>query len=340
MAEIRWDLIKNNWVAIATNMALRPQDFPINKWGIETTGNAIFCPFCEGHEEATPPEIMAIRNNDSEADTAGWSVRVIPNKFSMFNLDGILEKKNPGIYSNYNGLGRQEVLIETPLHGVELHDYGQERIIMIIKVLKQRYIDLSQDDRIKYIQIYKNRGIFAGASQAHSHSQVMGLPFAPQENSGLIDYYHKTGSCLLCDIITQEKLARERLVYETEHFLLICPYASRFPYETWVIPKQHCEHFGAINEGEIKELAMICKKYTRAMIECLQNPAYNYMLNTAPVNVPYIPGFHWYLEITPRLLVTAGVDIATGIYMNPVAPELSAELLRENILGQIDEVIE
>jgi UDPglucose--hexose-1-phosphate uridylyltransferase len=334
MAEIRRDLVKSNWVGIVADMALKPQEFPINKWGIETTSNNIICPFCEGHEAFTPPEIMAIRHDDSEANAAGWSIRVIPNKFSVLHPDGILEKKHNGIYSNYNGVGRQEVIIETPEHGVDLHEFDEARIVMIINILKQRYNVLSQDDRIKYIQIYKNRGIFAGASQEHSHSQVIGLPFVPQENSGVIDYYHKTGSCLLCDIIRQEKLVRERLVYETEHFLLICPYASRFPYETWVIPKKHCEHFGAISEAEINELAMLCKKYTSAMIDCLQNPAYNYMLNSAPVNVPYIPGFHWYLEITPRLLVTAGVDIATGIYMNPVAPELAASLLRDKLLGQ------
>lgn len=330
MAEIRRDLVKNKWVGIAADMALDPQEFPINKWGINTDSSGIFCPFCEGHEAFTPPEIMAVRDSDSDINGPGWSIRVIPNKFPVLRPDGILEKKNHGIYSNYNGLGRQEVIIETPRHGVDLYEYDQDRIRLIIKVLKHRYTDLSQDDRIKYIQIYKNRGIFAGASQEHSHSQIMGLPLVPHENSGVTDYYNKMGSCLLCDMVKQEKLARERLILESEHFLALCPYASRFPYEAWVIPKAHAEHFGAISEAEITELAMICKKYTSTMIDCLRNPAYNYMLNSAPVNVPYLPGFHWYLEITPRLLVTAGVDIATGMFMNPVAPELAAQLFRNH----------
>jgi len=332
MAEIRRDLVKNNWVAIAEDMALKPHEFPINKRGIETTGIHIFCPFCEGNESSTPPEIMACREGTSQPDTPGWSVRVIPNKFSAFHLEGVLEKTHSGIYSNYNGVGRQEVIIETPQHGIDLHDYDQERITMVIRVLRDRYNDLSQDERIKYIQVYKNRGIFAGASLEHSHSQVMGLPFVPRGNSGVAEYYKKNGKCLLCDIIAQEKQSGVRLVYESDHFLLICPYASRFSYETWVIPKQHCEHFGALNEAEITDLAMICRKYTRVMIESLQNPAYNFVLNTAPVNLPYQPGYHWYMEVTPRLLVTAGVDIATGMFMNPVAPELAANLFRERML--------
>jgi len=335
MAEIRRDLVKNNWVAIATDTALKPNEFPINKRGIETSGNHIFCPFCQGNEPSTPPEIAAFRNNNSQANTPGWSIRVIPNKFSVFCLEGVLEKTHAGIYSNYNGVGRQEVIIETPEHGVDLHELNQAQVVQVFRMLKQRYNELSADDRIKYIQIYKNRGIFAGASQDHSHSQMIGLPFVPRWNSGPADYYLKNEQCLLCAIIAQEKQSAIRLVYETEHFLLICPYASRFSYETWVIPKKHCEHFGAISEVEIGDLAMVCRAYTQMMVKTLQNPAYNFIFNTAPVNLPYQPGFHWYMEINPRMLVNTGIDIATGIYMNPVAPELSAALFRKNMWKQI-----
>ncbi len=331
MAEIRRDLVKNNWVAIATDNALKPDDFPINKRGIDTNGNHMFCPFCEGNESSTPPEIAAYRGNGSEANGPGWSVRVIPNKFSVFYLEGELEKNQAGIYTNYNGVGRQEVVVETSQHGLDLHDFSHDHIVQVFCMLKQRYNELSWDDRIKYIQIYKNRGIFAGASQDHSHSQVMGLPFVPRWNSGPVDYYQKHGQCLLCAIIDQEKQSKVRLVHETEYFLLLCPYASRFSYETWIIPKQHCEHFGAINEAEIEDLAAAYRTYTQVMVKTLHNPAYNLIFNTAPINLPYQPGYHWYLEINPRMLVNTGVDIGTGIYMNPVAPELSAALFRENM---------
>jgi UDPglucose--hexose-1-phosphate uridylyltransferase len=331
MAEIRRDLVKNYWVAIAANTALKPSYFPVKRRGIETIGNQGFCPFCEGNESSTPAEIMAYREDGSEPNTPGWSVRVVPNKFSVFHLDETLEKKNLGIYSTYTGVGKQEVIIESPEHGIDMHNFSQKKIAEILTVFKRRYNDLAQDERIKYIQIYKNRGIFAGASLEHSHSQMMGLPFVPRTNSGVVDYYKKKGQCLLCAIVAQEKQSAVRIVYESEYFLLICPYASRFSYETWAIPKQHGEHYGDISEAQIIDLAWICMIFTRMLMEGLDNPAYNLIFNTAPLNMPYQAGYHWYLEIIPRLLVTTGADISTGMYSNPVSPELAADLFREKM---------
>ncbi|MEQ8201618.1 MAG: DUF4931 domain-containing protein [Syntrophomonadaceae bacterium] len=331
MAEIRRDLLKNNWVAIAPESALKPHDFPIKRRGIDAVGNKVFCPFCEGHEASTPPEIMAIREDGSAPDSPGWSIRVVPNKFAVFKLEGVLEMHQTGIYQNLSGLGRQEVVIETPRHGTDIHDFDSAKLAQIFRVWRQRYEHLSVDKRIKYIQIYKNRGIFAGASQEHSHSQVMGLPFVPRCNTGIIDYFQKNGCCLLCAIIDAERQSGARVVHETGQFLLVCPYASRFSYETWIIPKRHAEHYGDITDDEIADLAMICRSYLGMMMDVLQDPAYNVVINTAPVNTAYQPGYHWFLEMIPRLLVTTGVDVATGIYTNPVAPELAAELFRQQI---------
>lgn len=328
MSEIRWDLVKQNWVAVAANRALKPNDFPIAKMGLEAPATGGFCPFCEGNENFTPPEITAYRPN-SPANEKGWLVRAIPNKFSAFTLEGELVKTQTGIFSCYNGLGEHEVIIEDPRHGVEFHDLSLERIEIVLNIFKERYQDLSRDERIKYIQIYKNRGMFAGASLEHCHSQIVGLPFVPQENSGLPKYYRDNNRCLLCDMLAQETATGERLVCKTDHFILICPYAPRFPYETWIVPQRHYEHFADINEAEVRDLARVLKKLTGVIIDCLDNPSYNLVINTAPVNVEPEAGYHWYMELTPRLLVNAAVEIAAGIYMNPVAPELSAAMLRE-----------
>lgn len=330
MAEIRKDLVRNCWVAIAAT-ALKPQHFPIKRRGIETVGNQVFCPFCEGNESSTPPEVMAIREDGSAPNTPGWSIRVVPNKFSVFHPDRTLAKANLGIYVNYSGVGRQEVIVETPEHGIDMHDFSQKKISQLLGVFKQRYNAMAEDERIKYIQLYKNRGIFAGASIEHSHSQMMGLPFLPRNQAGVPEFFQKKGRCLLCAIIEQEKDDEVRIVYESEHFLLVCPYASRFAYETWVIPKQHSESFGSISEAQIIDLAWICMIYTRMMMETLDNPAYNLVYNTAPVNMPNQPGYHWFLEILPRLLVPSGADISTRMYSNPVAPELAAELFRSKM---------
>ncbi len=329
MSELRRDLVKNNWVSVAEHRALKPNDFPIAKKALESSVTGGFCPFCEGNEQFTPPEIMAHRH-DSEPNTQGWLVRAIPNKFSAFELEGELEETRLGVFSRYNGLGKHEVIIETPEHNVDFHQLSVERMETIIKIFRARYNDLAGDQRIKYIQIYKNRGIFAGASLEHSHSQIVALPFVPAENQGVIDYFKKNQRCLLCDIIAQER-NDERLVAESADFLLLCPYAPRFPYETWIVPKHHREHFGQITDAEVYDLAKTIKRFSNVMIENLSDPSYNLVINTAPVNVDNQPGYHWYMELTPRLLVNAAVEIASGVYINPVAPELAAALLREKM---------
>ena len=258
MSEIRRNLVKNKWVAVAAQRALKPNDFPIAKKALEASNSAGFCPFCEGNEAFTPPEITAFREN-TEANSTGWLIRNIPNKFSAFELEGVLEEKKHGIYTFYNGLGHHEVVIENPGHGVEFHELGLDRIEKILEIFRDRYLNLARDERIKYIQIYKNRGMFAGASLEHSHSQIVALPFVPDENTGLNDYYGTNNSCLLCDMMKQESNDGERLVISSEHYVLLCPYAPRFPYETWIIPKRHIEHFGDINNDELKELASVLK---------------------------------------------------------------------------------
>jgi len=167
MPELRKDLVRNEWVVIATDRALRPNDFPINKQGVHNLAINGFCPFCEGNEANTPPEIAVVRKPDTAPNGPGWMVRTIPNKFSAFELEGELQQNRTGINESCNGLGRHEVVVETPEHHLELQDYTMERIELVLSTLKGRYNDLARDERIKYIHIYKNRGLFGGASLAH-----------------------------------------------------------------------------------------------------------------------------------------------------------------------------
>lgn len=332
MPEIRKDLVKNHWVALANDQALKPCEFPIAKKNLQISKSQETCPFCEGHENLTPPEIYADRIPNTIPDSPGWNLRVIPNKFTAFTLQGEFDKKITGIYTNYNGLGKHEVVIETPNHNEEFFNYDQKRIESLLSVFQQRYSCLAQDNRIKYIQIYKNRGMLAGSSLEHSHSQILAFPFLPRRNEGLIHYHQQKGHCLICDMLQYELESKSRLVWESEKFILICPYASRFSYETWIIPRRHMEHFPEINTEEISELAFILLRFTNLMKNSLNDPAYNFIFNTAPLNSQYKAGNHWYMEITPRMLISSGVEIASGVYMNPVAPELAASMLYKSLL--------
>lgn len=335
MLEIRKDVIRDNWVITANEFVLKPRDFPVKKddqKNANTNTNPAphhTCPFCEGNEAMTTDEILAFRKKGTRANTPGWTVRTILNKFSALKLKGELEMSEEGIYKHSNGLGQHEVLIETPVHGQEFHDLPAERIESVYKMMQLRYKALAADERIKYIQIYKNRGLFAGASLEHSHSQIVSFPMVPLNKGVMQNYFQQYNSCIVCEMIDAEKNNQERVVYEGQYFLMICPYASRFVYETWLIPKRHVNHFGDINDEETREMALLSKKIISAMMSGLHDPSYNMVINTAPVNVPHQEGYHWYLEINPRLLVNAGVEIATGYFINPATPEISAATLRK-----------
>lgn len=339
MHEIRKDVIRDNWVITATEFALKPRDFPIKKNMTDDSspepGYSPNCPFCEGNEAVTTDEILAFRREGTEPNKPGWTVRAILNKYSALDMSGELDMQKQGIFEHGNGFGRHEVLIETPLHGEEFHQLPLNRIESIFKIMQLRYNDLAGDKRIKYIQIYKNRGLYGGASLEHSHSQIVAVPLVPENKGAPAKYYNEHNRCAICEMIEAEKVNQERIVYEGKHFIIICPYASRFPYESWIIPKRHSGHFGDINEEELKEAALLTKKNVAAIIEGLYNPSYNIVINTAPVNVPHQEGYHWCLEINPRLLVNAGVEIATGYFINPAAPELSAALLRKFFAEQM-----
>ncbi len=333
MSEIRKDLIRDSWVVIATSRAIKPTDLPVPKQG-EILKAQGFCPFCEGNEYVTPPEIMVNRKPGTEKNKPGWSIRTIPNKFSAFSRETEWATDTNGIYSHMTGFGCHEVVVETPEHDIELHQQPVEKISEIIEMLKNRHQDLAKDDKIKFIQTYKNRGLFAGASLGHSHMQIIALPYVPDELKGLQNYTKTTGKCLICDMLEQEKQDQSRLVVESENFMVICPYASRFAHETWIVPKHHVENFGDISTDLISELSELLKSTLTSLVDLLNDPSYNLIINTSPVNMAPGSEYHWFIEIFPRLIVDAAIEIATGYHMNPISPEWAAETLKEKIQEQ------
>lgn len=331
MPEMRKDPIRDEWVIIATDQALKPRDFPINKCGVQIGGSQTPCPFCEGNEALTTLEIAAFRPANTRPNQAGWLVRTIPNKFSPFKLQGDFHLDQAGLYTSHNGLGQHEVVVETPEHGLQMHEFSLDNLILVYRMLRDRYNVLARDQRVKYIQIYKNRGLFAGASQDHSHSQVLALPMLPSLHRGVGNYYLHKGKCLLCAIVRQELEAAVRIVYEDKSFLVFCPYASRFSYETWIVPKKHREHFGQLPDHDLQGLAGVVHIFLPIMVDILQDPSYNIVINSSPVNTPGIDGYHCFMEISPRLMIQNGMELSCGYYINPVAPEFAAAALRQGL---------
>jgi len=329
MPELRKDPIVGRWVIIATDRANRPvapkPEAPLQ--------NGSSCPFCEGSEDKTPHEILAYRAPGTRPDAPGWRVRVVPNKFPALQIEGDLQKRGDGIYDKMNGVGAHEVILECPHHEVQMSHLGLENIREILWAYRDRLVDLKKDHRFVYGMVFKNFGALAGASLEHSHSQLIVTPIVPinvwEEMTGSLEFFGYRGRCIYCDMIHQELASEKRIVHDSAGFVAFCPYAGRFPFETWILPKNHNSHYENIQKNEIEELGTVLKTILLKLEAALDEPAYNYIIHTAPFDTQSLPHYHWHIEIIPRLTRVAGFEWGTGFYINPVPPEQAAAFLKE-----------
>ena len=337
MPQLRKDPVLGRWVIIATERQARPSDFKTELGEAdlkrERQPQEGACPFCEGNESMTPPEIIAFRDEGGEPNGPGWRVRVVPNKFPALRIEGDLEKKGLGIYDRMNGIGAHEVIIETPEHVRSLTELTEERTREVIYAYRDRLADLRGDPRMVCGMVFKNVGAAAGASLDHTHSQIIVTPVVPrtikQEMEGCRQFYDYRGRCLFCDMVEQEAADGARIVAESPHFLAFLPFAPRFPFETWMVPRRHSSHFEDIQDYEVPEMARMLRLVIDKMERLLGRPAYNYMIHTSPLPMERIEHYHWHVEIIPRLTRVAGFEWGTGFYINPLAPEEAAGYLRD-----------
>lgn len=337
MPELRKDPVVGRWVIISTERSKRPTDLNVSAEKAKQKN----CPFCEGNEKETPPEVFALRNSKSDANGPGWDIRVIPNKFPALKFNGEMEKVGVGMYDKMNGTGAHEVIIETPNHDTQLEMQSVEEITKVFETYKMRLEQLLRDPRLRYVLIFKNVGIEAGATLDHPHSQLIATPITPkrvkEELTGSEEYHHYKDRCVFCDMIREELEHKDRLVYENESFISFCPFASRFPYEIWVLPKNHHPDFHETQPKEMTHLADCMKKTLTQLTKVLKKPQYNYVLHTGPIRrarkgywttLDY--DFHWHIEIMPRTTKIAGFEWGSGFYINPMMPEEAAKTLRES----------
>ena len=334
MPELRKDPVTGRWVIISTDRAKRPTDF--SREPVRMRGG--FCPFCPGNESKTPPEVLAYRPQPDggpapERDTPGWRVRVVPNKFPALGIEGNLDRQAEGMFDRMNGVGAHEVVIETPEHNLTLANLPIKRVEDVIWAFRDRIIDLRQDKRFKYILIFKNHGEPAGASLEHPHSQLIALPIVPrqviEELQGAKQYYTYKERCAFCDVIHQEMDAGVRVVAENADFLTISPYAPRFPFETWILPKRHESAFENSTSQSYENLARAVQTLLAKGNLVLDNPSYNFIIHTSPLQEANNDYYHWHMEFMPKLTKVAGFEWGSGFYINPTPPEEAARFLRE-----------
>jgi UDPglucose--hexose-1-phosphate uridylyltransferase len=329
MPELRKDPVVGRWVIISPDRGKRPSDYAVSQEG----GVEGFCPLCPGNEKMTPPEIFAFREEGSDPDGPGWHIRVVPNKFPALKETGRISHSMDGVYERMNGVGAHEVVIETPEHNRTFSELPLETIKRILFIFKVRMEELGKDPRFRYVVLFKNRGREAGASMQHSHSQIIALPIIPkrvsEEITGGSRYFNRHGRCVFCDVIRQEAERKIRVIEENDDFIAIAPFAARFPFETWILPKEHGSDYGKIKQTQYRTLAGILLDSLKRINKVLKNPPYNLVFHTAPLKEEALAHFHWHIEIIPKVTRVAGFEWGTGFYINPTPPEQCAEYLRE-----------
>jgi UDPglucose--hexose-1-phosphate uridylyltransferase len=327
--ELRKDPITGRWVIISTERRKRPSAFRLEQ--VCPLPDTV-CPFCEGHEHYTPKEVLSYRRSGGP-NGPGWDVRVVPNKFPALQVEGNLDRQGEGLFDKMNGVGAHEVIIETPDHAATLATMPASGVERVLWAYRERVLDLKQDKRFRYILIFKNHGEAAGASLDHSHSQLIALPVIPRnvrdEISGAKRHFEHKERCVYCDIVRQELDSRVRVISENSDFVALSPYAPRFPFETWLLPKRHGSNFEDAPRHEYETLARMLKDTLLRMNRVLESPPFNLIIHSAPFTEAAGEFYHWHLEIMPKLTKVAGFEWGTGFYINPTAPEEAAEVLRE-----------
>jgi UDPglucose--hexose-1-phosphate uridylyltransferase len=329
LPELRKDPVTGRWVIISTDRQKRPTDFHLERSRIITGEH---CPFCPGHEDMTPPEVRAFRQNGSPPNAPGWDLRVVPNRFPALQVEGNLDREGEGLFDRMNGIGAHEVIIETPDHHKTLSTMSEPEIEKVLWAYRERVADLKQDRRFRYILIFKNHGAPAGATLEHPHSQLIALPIVPdfvrEEVEGSRRHFRDKERCVFCDIIRQEVSAGRRVIHENADIVALAPYAPRFPFETWLLPRSHGSRFEDASRQQYESLARMLKTVLMRFDRTLESPAYNMIIHSAPFTEETSDFYHWHVELIPKLTRTAGFEWGTGFYINPTSPEEAAHVLR------------
>jgi UDPglucose--hexose-1-phosphate uridylyltransferase len=332
MGEFRRDPITGRWVIIAAERAERPRQLG----AANSSSPAEPCPFCAGNEALTPPEVWASRARDSQADRPGWRVRVVPNKYPALAGGGQQNTSNDSFYQSQPGLGVHEVIVECPEHVTNLAELGDDQVADILRAYSERLATLTSDPRWRYLLIYKNQGDRAGATFEHLHSQLLALPTVPREAldelAGAQAHFTASGRCIYCEIIERELIQRNRVIFAHDKFIALCPFAPRFAYETWILPRAHRALFSASSAQELKDCAIALGETIRRLNRALDNPPFNFFIHSLPTDGSAPDSYHWHIEILPQLFRAAGFELGSGSNLNGVAPEAAAKLLHDVVL--------
>jgi len=335
--EIRKDIFTGQWVVFNTELKERIVYFwKERNYHLPKLSS---CSFCEGREDETPPESLAYRKSGSQPNKTGWWVRCFKNKDAVLSTDEELDRRPVGIYDIVTGYGSHEIIVETNEHKTQLEELTFNQIRDVLWSFKEKISELKKDRGYKYVLVFKNFGLGTYGSMEHSHSQILATPIMPRKIKDELGqarlYYADKERCIFCDVIKQELRQKERVVYETQHFIILTPYASNSPYEMFIFPKIHNHLYEDITPTLANDLTETLALAMKKLAKLLSAPPYTLAIHTAPNLLPR-PGYwstiqydyHWHIEISPRLFRLSGLEWGTGFFFNPILPEEAAEELK------------
>jgi len=322
-SELRMDLVSNDWVAIATGRSQRPETF-VKHQRIKEAILPKDCPFCR---ENILEKAIARRDKPD----GGWFVISIPNDFPAFSKGDQLNERKEGPNRIMDGLGYQEVIIMAD-HQKQMAQFSQKEVRMVVDLYQERYLDLINKKFIKYVSIFHNHGQEAGASVAHPHSQMIAIPVIDPNLRDSIDgaesFYRNQGECVYCQMIKWDIKDGQRVIYQNEKFVVLCPFASQVSFEVRVYPKEHLPYFEKMDEDDKELFADALRKALSMIYQGLEDPAYNFYIHTAPSDKKSYSNYHWHLNILPKIAIWAGFELGAGIEISTIEPEKAAEFLR------------
>jgi len=327
VSELRQDPISGDWVLIAPERGKRPRQVARSRPVETTPGARPVCPFCPGHESELP-EILAEYSSDTPP---GWTVRVSPNRFAGFRPDAEPPPEAPG-HATGPAFGHQEVIIESPRHDATLHALSDTEMLDVVRAYRDRYAELIARPGIRSVTLFRNSGPGSGASLPHPHAQIIATAIRPPKLQALDDralaYFERHSRCLMCDEIEREGEAAARIVEDNGAFVVLVPFAARYPFEFWIAPKRHQAGFDEVAEQELEVFGQTLRRSLKRLRSARGDVSYNFVIQSAVADGRGAPHLHWFLRLAPHLGERGGFELGTNLPVNPSSPEQDAAALR------------
>ena len=321
MNQLRLDPLSGRWVVVSPGRSERPYSFVTRSpWVEEDSGRP--CPFCPGNEETTPPAL------ETYGPTGHWLVRVVPNLYPAFEGDEPFVVANRGpVFTQATAGGIHEILIFSPEHDDTWGMLSREQSGLVMAALRDRLEEHAQRPNLRYTQAIVNSGREAGASVEHPHGQLLGMSFIPRELAEEQARFARfVGSCLLCTTMEAEEDSGDRVIFADDRVVVVCPFWSAVPYEMLVIPRRHSPHMHKSPTEDLVAVGESIRTSLNHLAHTVGDVAYNIVFHSAPYRVG--EPFHWHAHIWPKATTTAGFELGTGVAINVVSPEESAEMLK------------